>query len=138
MHVAGQPQTGRHVPVYKISGTWYDACMTTTRELLAQVPTSAYCLTNTATGKLHFFEVRTYKGHTYLRELFGAPGDFRRERVAQGLEAGVLRTIAVDVKGAAKSFAEHYSCCAVCKSPLTDETSRDRGVGPVCWGRFAA
>lgn len=110
--------------------------MTTTRELLATLPKSAYCLTNTTTGKLHFFEVREFRGHRFARELFGAPGDFRRERIAADVELGVLRTIARDVKGAAKSFADHYSCCAVCRSPLTDETSRARGIGPVCWSRF--
>ncbi len=42
-------------------------------------------------------------------------------------EVGVIETI--------RTLSEGI-CCACCGSPLTDDLSRSRGIGPICWGRL--
>lgn len=89
------------------------------------------------TGDLVFFEVKTYKGKRYLNKLQGAPGDFVRSRVSLDAGTRLLRFIKGRHVEFAKLFAAHYSVCGRCASPLTDQTSRETGVGPECrkvWG----
>jgi hypothetical protein len=38
-----------------------------------------------------------------------------------------------DPKAAMKTFADELGVCARCHRDLTDDVSRARGVGPVCW-----
>ena len=107
---------------------------------LEGIPNSKYAVpvmhAETMKPVLRFFEVRVYKGHKYLRELHGAPGDFNRSKVAGGLYAAVITAIKQSPAAAAKRFADEYSCCARCLSPLTDAKSRELGLGPNCRKAF--
>jgi hypothetical protein len=46
-----------------------------------------------------------------------------------------LRAIVADPKAAAARYGELTGQCAICNRPLEDETSVERGIGPICWGR---
>ena len=98
------------------------------------IPASKYALVED--GVLTFWEVKTFRGVTYLRLLIGAPGEFNPVRVDLPRATRVARTIAADVHAAALAFAQHYTCCSVCGADLSDETSVRLGLGPVCRRRF--
>ncbi len=57
-------------------------------------------------------------------------------RLEKGAQIGVLGRIAADPRAAAKLYAQEVGQCSQCNSPLTDDESRARGMGPVCAGRF--
>lgn len=110
---------------------------------LAGLPCSKYALKRSEMGAaahlvrpdtdLGFFEVRTYRGHTYMRQLFGAPGSFSRVRFAhRDDELAVAALIRVSPPDAALRFANNYKCCAKCGADLTVKESRDLGLGPTC------
>ncbi len=116
--------------------------------VLADVPLSKYALPaedvrdfipDIAVGSndLVFVEVREFKGTRYMRRLSGSVGDFVRIKISTRAVESVAGLIKRDAPAAAKRFAEHYSVCAVCSAELTDKLSRERGIGPVCWRRFA-
>ena len=90
------------------------------------------------TGDLLFLEVKTYKGKRYLNRLQGAPGDFTRSWVGDyATGTGLLKFIAGRHVEFAGLFAKHFSVCGRCASPLTDQKSRETGIGPECrkvWG----
>lgn len=99
------------------------------------VPTSKYSIVEN--GVRTFWEVKTFRGTTYLRLLVGAPGDFQRVRVELPRVTRVVRQIKDEgVLVAAQAFATHYTCCAVCGADLSDETSVALGLGPICRRRF--
>lgn len=53
---------------------------------------------------------------------------------------GAIHTLRADQKltlEEAAAFGRLYSTCVMCGSPLTDEDSIARGIGPICAGRFA-
>lgn len=55
-------------------------------------------------------------------------------------EAGLIRRMAGAPKLTAEWAAEHgrlYGMCMICGATLTDETSIERGIGPVCFGKLA-
>ena len=113
---------------------------------LADVEVSAYAIPTAGLvvpginfhGDLVFLEVRMYKGHKFLNILTGSVGDFNRTRVRG---QGPLGAFAAVIKGRhleyARLFGEHFTCCGRCKSPLTDQKSREMFLGPDCrkvWG----
>ena len=98
-------------------------------------------------GKLRFFEVTVgkgrWEGHRFVEELFGAPGDWRHQKLLWTAQRATMRRILddelvdllVSVKGSqagAARFGIKFTMCARCSSPLTDEKSRQRGLGPEC------
>lgn len=85
---------------------------------------------------LLFIEVRNYKGTTYMRKLRGSPGAFVRIRVSRRDEEILSKVIGPKAEAYAKRFSEAHSCCACCLAELTDQTSRERGFGPICAKRF--
>lgn len=104
-----------------------------------QVPASKYALS--LGGKLRFFQVNKptkgkWAGYTFVTELIGAPGDWRQLKLNKVFTTEVLAHIALDPKEAAVRYSNEFTRCAVCESPLSDEESRARGLGPVCAGRF--
>lgn len=44
----------------------------------------------------------------------------------------ILSKIAEDPAGAARRYGQEIGSCAICGRTLTDETSREYGIGPVC------
>lgn len=114
---------------------------------LVGLPHSKYALSTEELGHQHaaslagrndmaFFEVKEYRGTVYMRQLFGAPGSFNKSRLSSADERAVALLIQVDPLRAAQRFAVHYSCCARCGAELTDQTSRELGLGPTCRAQF--
>jgi hypothetical protein len=103
-----------------------------------EVPAGRYALpTPDAENAVSFFQIDRptegkWAGHVFIRQLFGAPGDFRTERVRGERGGEVYRAIAADAKAAAIRFGKETSTCGVCHSPLTNDKSREYGIGPVC------
>lgn len=101
---------------------------------LADIPFAKYSVVEE--GVRTFWEVKAYRGTTYIRLLVGAPGEFTRTRVGFDRAQRVAAAIKLDVLAAAQAFATHYTCCAVCGADLSDETSVALGLGPTCRRRF--
>jgi hypothetical protein len=69
----------------------------------------------------------------FVVRLLGAPGDFREVPIRdRGERARILADIGADPEAASVRFGQEVGICGRCGSPLTDATSRARGIGPVC------
>ena len=91
-------------------------------------------------GKMRFFSVKRpeegrWVGYTFVEELFGAPGAFRKHDVRGNAKDVVLAAIGGDPDALAR-FGRELGACGVCGSPLTDEASREAGIGPVCMAKL--
>lgn len=99
---------------------------------LAQIPAARYALRR-RDGGIDFFEVRRIgAGRTMLLRLHGAPGSFRAQAMSVRLQGFAALHILESPKEAARLFAAMVGECARCGSPLTQEDSRARGLGPRC------
>lgn len=104
---------------------------------LPDVPTGYYALD--IAGEVRFYRVEhgnegtRWEGWTFVHRLYGAPGDWNRERV-RGFAAtnDVLELIAEDIESALRLFGREVAYCGVCGSPLSNEESRAYGIGPIC------
>jgi hypothetical protein len=115
-------------------------------EALSKLPKSKYAIpTDELMGDymvqpvdndLVFVEIREFKKTTYLRRLIGSYGGFSRIKPAPEDTLAFVRVLLGDPYKYAKLFAVHYACCAKCGAELTDETSRELGLGPVCRQAF--
>jgi hypothetical protein len=89
-----------------------------------------------------FLQVKNEDEHNNPRRLYilaGAPGSFAKHRVYKSAQANSLMArIAQDPTAAFALFGQKVGKCGVCGSPLTDQDSRDRGIGPVCYGKLEA
>lgn len=89
--------------------------------------------------KVDFWRVEVSStGMRFIVRLIGSPGDFRKVRVPKSTQVAVLVEIAADPATAMMAFAAHFTACGRCCAPLTDEVSRARGLGPDCYGYWAA
>jgi hypothetical protein len=103
--------------------------------IFAGLPLSKYAVERD--GVVEFYEIREYKSTTYMRLLVGAPGDWNRVKVGYDRQKEVASLIrAAGATEAAKKYADEHGICAVCEAKLSDELSRARGIGPICWARF--
>lgn len=80
-----------------------------------------------------------WKGRVFVSQLFGAPGDYRKEPRRGDAARAILEAIAGDPNKAMTDFGLQSGTCGKCNSPLTNEESLARGIGPVClrkmgWG----
>jgi hypothetical protein len=50
--------------------------------------------------------------------------------------SAILNAIARDVRGALQLYGQELGHCGHCGRTLTDDLSRERGIGPVCWGKL--
>jgi hypothetical protein len=73
-----------------------------------------------------------WAGKTFVKQLLGAPGSFREERMPLARQLFVLRAVVADEQGAIALFGKSLGVCSVCHSPLTNQKSRARGIGPDC------
>ncbi len=120
---------------------------------MPDVPASRYALQG-PDGSWQFFKVDRptsgkWKGYTFCKRLYGAPGDFRTERMSMAQSRAVLERIVAarysdgpraleGPEAAAVAFSREHGVCAACASPLTDSVSVAAGMGPICRKRFAA
>lgn len=98
------------------------------------IPAGRYATPGLGKDSIDFWRVEvSKKGYRFINRLLGAPGDFRKVHVPAAQQMAVLSVIAADPATAGKAFAVAYQACYRCCAPLTDETSRERGLGPDCF-----
>lgn len=104
-------------------------------ELMALVPPARYAVE--LDGKLRFFHVQhgegKWRGWVFVKEqagptIFPVKDAFRK--------ALILEAIAADVKSSLARYGRELGICGACGLPLTDETSRAEGIGPICRNKF--
>lgn len=88
-------------------------------------------------GYWKFFEVGkptegTWAGRVFVSQLFGSPGDYRKEPRRGNAGRVILEAIGIDPEQAMADFGKQSGTCGKCRSPLTNEESLARGIGPVC------
>ena len=84
-------------------------------------------------GKLRFFRVNTpaegrWSGFTFINEHLGDRKASIRNRAEK---LAVLTAISNDSEALAR-FGKELGICGVCGRTLTDEESRELGIGPIC------
>lgn len=100
-----------------------------------KLPPGNYAMFNKVTQKIHFFSVSYGKpggrwdGYTFVNEYHGP----NREKIYDaGKRIQILNAIARDPIGCLKKYATEKKECGLCGLELTDPTSREIGIGPVC------
>lgn len=98
----------------------------------AEVPAGRYAI-DTETGiKFYVVDRPTqgkWKGYTFVKAQ--ASDDLYPVRNRQQRE-NILAAIAVDPKAASVLYGRELGVCGVCNRTLTDQTSRENGIGPIC------
>ncbi len=104
-------------------------------KLPAAVPDGFYAVTAEA-GHTSFYGVKAGRkpGVVFVDLLTGGGpnGTFNKQSVPFQSRDAVLAKIAADIEGAATRFGQESGRCCKCNRGLTDEASRERGIGPEC------
>lgn len=100
------------------------------------MPEGRYALQDNE-GEWSFFQVDKptegrWAGYTFIKQLIGAPGKYRKEPVAISVRSAIMNRIERDHKQAMLDYGKQSRVCGRCASPLTDTTSRALGMGPIC------
>lgn len=74
------------------------------------------------------------EGETYLGKI--SEGRFQRVRECSDVTEALVCEAAANPAEAAKAYGLHYSHCGICGRMLTNQESRERGIGPYCAARF--
>jgi hypothetical protein len=98
-----------------------------------KIPAGRYAVETNA-GHLAFYKVDTptegrWAGYTFVTQ---QTGDTETPIKARNMREGILAQIAVDVQGAMERYGREIGSCGHCGRTLTNEESRERGIGPVC------
>jgi hypothetical protein len=108
------------------------------------MPEGKYAIEEDDEQGWHFYQIDKptegrWKGYTFIKELIGAPGAWRKIDVPRGERTDVLQWIQKDPKRAMLDFGLQTVSCGACGSPLSNKASRERGMGPDCAakGQFA-
>lgn len=88
-------------------------------------------------GELKFYRVDRptegrWAGYTFVKV---QAGDEFHRLPSRRTEEGVLAKIAADPKAAAVAYGKAIGRCSSCGRTLTNNISRELGIGPVCGGR---
>ena len=78
-------------------------------------------------------------GKPYAKTLDFETGKFEYANGAiynVNVKAPMTKAEAQEIAKKYRSNVELESYCFICGLPLTDETSMDRGIGPICWGKL--
>lgn len=100
-------------------------------ELMEEIPVGYYAVDMGDT--LRFFAMRQAKqsGRKYLRQVVGGTIDgYSIRRAARGEALAAIQ--AAGPEQAAIRYGHEIGQCYVCNRILTDESSRAKGIGPVC------
>jgi hypothetical protein len=73
-----------------------------------------------------------WQGYTFVVQLIGAPGAYRKNRLSRDNAFKVLEQIERDPNKGMTDYGLQSGVCGRCASPLTDPQSLARGIGPVC------
>lgn len=91
-------------------------------------------------GDIRFYQVHRMfndgRGNKRMdvSELTGAPGDFRKRRLLRVYK--ILNAIHEDPMAAFALFGQKAGRCGICSSPLTQEHTRERGIGDICYDKL--
>ena len=79
-----------------------------------------------------------WAGYTFVKMLVASPSGLVENAVRnKARREAVLAAVAqAGVAESSRLFGKRLGVCGVCGSPLTNEESRARGIGPVCEGRL--
>jgi hypothetical protein len=83
-------------------------------------------------GVLRFYAFRAGKGRHAGRVFCNRFRSDYLDRVGAAEQAVIRAAIAADIAGTRKRFADEIGSCWRCARTLTDETSRELGIGPEC------
>lgn len=70
----------------------------------------------------------------YLGKVMG--GKFLKVRACDDETAAKVAAVAADPKGAAIRYGREFGCCSICGRTLTDPSSIEMGIGPICAAKF--
>jgi hypothetical protein len=105
-------------------------------DLAASIPTGMYALprkaASSAGNTVTFFKIHPFRGGHRIVQLVGSVGAFAEQPLALHLQFFALKHIAENAKAAAVLFGKETNTCGRCGSPLTNDASRARGLGPKC------
>lgn len=73
-------------------------------------------------------------GETYLGKIAG--GKLFKSRECDDQTAGNILAAAADPEAAAVAYGRRFGQCAICARELSNQESIDRGIGPICAGKF--
>lgn len=84
-----------------------------------------------------FFQVdkgkKNWTGITFVKQLIGAPGAYREQRLPKELASKMLGMIREETPRLASiNYGKESKTCGVCSSPLSNQESLDYGIGPIC------
>ena len=93
-----------------------------------------YAVNDPVDGVLRFYQVRAPKqgkwaGYHFLSQVSGDNKMSIRDKAERHR---IFTEIAKDTLGALKRFGKEIGQCGHCRKQLTDEVSREFGIGPVC------
>lgn len=103
------------------------------------IPAGRYCI-EADDGTLRFYQVDRpdqgkWAGRMFTKQLLGAPGAYRKINIPTMSVSKVLNVIVKDPREASIRYGKESRECGVCHSPLTNQASLERGIGPVCAGK---
>lgn len=131
-----QPRTVRATPAVATVGDPARPTYAQVDALAATVPTGMYALprreASTAGNTMTFFKVHQYRGGHRIVQLLGSVGAFAERPLPLVHQLYALTHISEDVRAAAVLFGQETGTCGRCGSPLTNDASRARGLGPHC------
>lgn len=128
--------------VRKVAGKWLtghiDGCPTKPEVVEADVVPDGYYAVSAEAGHTSFYKVTAGRnpGVIFVDLLTGGGtnGSFQNQKVPYGNIETVLNKIrAAGFEEAAKRFGQESGRCSRCNRGLTDEVSRERGLGPECY-----
>lgn len=73
-------------------------------------------------------------GEQYLGKVIG--GRFLSTRDCSAEQSAALVAVAADPEAAAVAYGKRYGRCAICSRELSNNESIERGIGPICAGKF--
>lgn len=92
-----------------------------------------YYAVRAADGKVDFFKIVDSQHSRKMFQVYGSPGALAENPVTRPeLANAVLSVIAQDQQAAMLLFGTELGMCGACGSPLTNDESREIGIGPVC------
>lgn len=111
--------------------------------LVAQIPVgpngrARFALPRTrpdsAGNMITFFKVYTVRGQQRIAQLIAQGGaDYDEIRLSADHQYAAARHILDDVKAAQALYGHSTNTCGRCGRALSNDLSRDRGIGPECW-----
>ncbi len=86
-----------------------------------------------------FFEVKRLHNRRVIRRLTGNLGGFKRSTLPPDLALELYGHLSKEAFAyqASLTFGEIHECCGRCGADLTDDQSRERQFGPICWDLMA-